>query len=881
MTRLGPASLALRGLRVAPGVSALVALLVLVGVILAVGGPRATDGVMTTALHQGLAHAGNGRIALNAVLGDDSAYDPQTDTRSVEPIWSGLQDRLDEIHGSFASLGRVVGPGAFAGRAVGEGSAGFAGEGTATAASNARFRYILEAAPGLRDEARLVSGRWPGAVHAGRPLQVVMSAEAAATMHWKLGQRQAIGTRPVRQAVLVGTVAPRDSDDAFWSLDASRAEAGVQPSRDGSFTTYYSTLWVDDASWPAIAPTLTGHQIEAWYPIDASAITAGDAAQIAAQLRRFAVEPSTLDIPRAPQTLAFRTDLPAELVAFSARAAPSIALIALFALGPAGALAAVLLLGLRLLRLRRSAADALVRGRGGSGWQLRLLAAAEIAVWTVPVAVAGAVLAVLLTPGGGSWTGALVPTALCGLAAPLAAAALASPSDGGGATSPALRALRLVAEGAFVLVAALTLVLVAARGPVGAAGGADPLVEAAPLLLAVAVTVIVLRIAPAGIRWLGALLRRGRGAVGLVAASGTGPAWRGAAWALFALVIGVGMSVFSLTMVATQQHGSQQAALRQTGADVAINSTRLSATEVRALEAIPGVAAHATIAVLPPQPVGSTPAAVYLADPTALASVQRGIDHSALADARGRDAVVGGIDTPPATMTIADPDRVTLTLHPVESDEVSVVLTEPRWVLVDRASLPKAAPEAVTVGVLLRVAPHADRAAVAAAAREAAGSDASVRTAGTTVGSPLDQAVRATILAATILAALLCLGVFVVTLAAGAAERLRRGAILRALGFDRRQTAGLVLADLAPTAVIGVVVGALTGAGLAAIVLHTIDPAGFVGSTVPPTLVIDVPATALALLGFLIAAVVAAAVAVVLDLRRPATAGLQTLGEER
>ncbi|GMA95515.1 hypothetical protein GCM10025881_23390 [Pseudolysinimonas kribbensis] len=147
MTRLGPARLALRGLRVAPGVSALVALLVLVGVILAVGGPRATDGVLTTALHQGLAHAGNGRIALNAVLGDDSAYDPGTDTRSVEPIWSGLQNRLDEIHGSFASLGRVVGPGAFVGRAVGEGSGGFAGAGTATAASNARFRFALEAAP--------------------------------------------------------------------------------------------------------------------------------------------------------------------------------------------------------------------------------------------------------------------------------------------------------------------------------------------------------------------------------------------------------------------------------------------------------------------------------------------------------------------------------------------------------------------------------------------------------------------------------------------------------------------------------------------------------------------------------------------------------------
>jgi putative ABC transport system permease protein len=880
MSGLGPVRLALRGLRAAPGVSALVALLVLVGVVLAVGGPRATGTVMTTALQQGLNQAGNGRLALDAVLPDDTVYQPDTDSFGVGPIWSGLQERLDEIHGGFADLGDVVGAAAFVGRAVGEGSGGIPGSGTATAASNALFRYTLEAAPGLRGEARLVSGHWPAAVRAGGPLQVVMSARGAATMHWKLGQSQTLDTGPARRAVLVGTVEPRHPGDAFWSLDAHRAEAGAQPSPDGTFITYYSTLWVDDASWPALAPTLSGHLIEAWYPIDVAAITADDAPHIAAHLRRFAVEPSPLDIPRATQALAFRTDLPAELVAFSARAAPSTALIALFALGPAGALAAVLLLGLRLLRLRRSGADALVRGRGGSGWQLRLLAAAEIAVWTVPVAAAGAAVAVLLTPDGGAWTGALVPAALCALAAPVAAAAFASPSDGA-VPSAALRAARLAAEGAVVLVAVLALVLVATRGPVVAVDGADPLVEAAPLLLALAVTVVVLRIAPVGIRWLGALLRRARGAVGLVAASGTGPAWRGGAWALFALVVGVGMSVFSLTMVATQQHGSQQAALSRTGGDVAINSTRITGAQLRAIEAIPGVAAHATIGVLPPQLVGSTPSAVYVADPAALASVQRAIDHPALGEAHGRDAVVGGVDDPPATVTISDPDHVTLRLHPVESDEVSVVLTEPRWVLVDRASLPKAAPDAVTVGVLLRLAPGADRGAVVAAAREAAGPNASVRAAATDVGSPLDSAVRITILGATVLAALLCLGVFVVTLAAGAAERLRRGAILRALGFDRRQTAGLVLADLAPTAVIGIVAGALTGVALAAIVLPTIDPAGFVGSSEPPPLVIDPPATALALLGFVVAALAAAAVAVMLDLRRPATAGLQTLGEER
>jgi putative ABC transport system permease protein len=185
----------------------------------------------------------------------------------------------------------------------------------------------------------------------------------------------------------------------------------------------------------------------------------------------------------------------------------------------------------------------------------------------------------------------------------------------------------------------------------------------------------------------------------------------------------------------------------------------------------------------------------------------------------------------------------------------------------------------------MRLRPGADPASTATAARRLVGSDVTVSTAAhaeaTIIGSPVDRAVHLTILAATTLAIVLCLMVFLITLVAGAAERLRRGAILRALGFDRRQTAILVLADIVPLVLIGVVAGALTGIGLAAVVLHTIDPFAFIGARIPIALIVNVPTTVLVLAGFLIAAILAAAVAVILDLRRPSTAGLQTLGEER
>jgi putative ABC transport system permease protein len=210
------------------------------------------------------------------------------------------------------------------------------------------------------------------------------------------------------------------------------------------------------------------------------------------------------------------------------------------------------------------------------------------------------------------------------------------------------------------------------------------------------------------------------------------------------------------------------------------------------------------------------------------------------------------------------------------------VFTQPQWVLLDQREVSNV--DGIPAGMLLRIRPGADPARVARAAAELAPL-ATVTTAQDAerafLGTPLDAAVQAAILAAAAISALLVLAVFAVSLAGDAAERLRRGAILRALGFDRRQTAVLVFRGIAPTAVAGVVAGTVTGVGLAAAVLRGLDPNGLVGSPVPPALVIDPVATTLAALGFLAAAGLAGLVAVALDGRRPATAGLQTLGEER
>ncbi|MBW8873293.1 MAG: ABC transporter permease, partial [Leifsonia sp.] len=123
--------------------------------------------------------------------------------------------------------------------------------------------------------------------------------------------------------------------------------------------------------------------------------------------------------------------------------------------------------------------------------------------------------------------------------------------------------------------------------------------------------------------------------------------------------------------------------------------------------------------------------------------------------------------------------------------------------------------------------------------------------------------------------------VFAIALAAGANDRLRRNGILRALGFQSRQGTGLLFIENAPLAVAGVVAGTLTGIGIAALVLQTIDPVGFVGRPTAPPLIVDPLTLGVTVAGFLAAAVLAIAVALVLDTGRSSAAGLRTLGEER
>src|SRR5665647_594082 len=231
---------------------------------------------------------------------------------------------------------------------------------------------------------------------------------------------------------------------------------------------------------------------------------------------------STITTAVTPTTPAITTDIWAS----AARAQMSVVIA-----GVVGVTAVVMVLLSRLLVIRRSAVIALERARGASVPAIALRLAAE----SVPIAAlggaAGIAAAAWVVPGALNDllpVGVVVTVAV--LAAPVQGAWLARRAWTG-RREPANRqdraqlakrrtVRRLVLEsGALVLALAAAFAL-RTRGLLQVTTeGTDPFLAAAPLLLAIAITVLLLRVYPWPIRVVGVLGRRTRGVLGLLGAA--------------------------------------------------------------------------------------------------------------------------------------------------------------------------------------------------------------------------------------------------------------------------------------------------------------------------------------------------------------------------
>ena len=304
-----------------------------------------------------------------------------------------------------------------------------------------------------------------------------------------------------------------------------------------------------------------------------------------------------------PVTVVVNSRIPAILAPFAAADNAVAPVLGLLYVSLAVMGAVVVLLGARLVAQRRAAEFTLMRARGAALRQLGWLVLRASVVIAVAAGVLAALLAILLTPGGGnrvSWWLAGVTIAVT-VAGPVLMSVVpqrvAAPATGRPASPVRGRtrtARRIVLEA--VLAAAAVGGLIVLRKQGLSAGNPSLYPSAAPVLLAIPVAVIVLRCYPPAARALARIAGRSRGVaafVGLARATRTPP---GAALPAFALVLVLTMVAFPAMISASVTRGQVAESWRQVGADAVIEApARASIPPAlqRQIAGLPGVASTA------------------------------------------------------------------------------------------------------------------------------------------------------------------------------------------------------------------------------------------------------------------------------------------------
>ncbi|MBD0674873.1 hypothetical protein [Streptomyces sp. CBMA156] len=761
----------------------------------------------------------------------------------------------------------------------------------------------------LAARATLTDGTWPTTATDGGPLPIVISAKAAETIHIRLGDVIDIGfdgSGARRTTVVVGLYRVNDPQDPFWDDLGCPARACLNTKPDHEH--WMTSGFVDGDSLPALVrwgataenfwrlpvdpASLRADRLDETRDVISSLLTGRDATALGEAVKR--------------ADLNTTSGLFEILTLADERYQASLPLSAIGPAGVAGVATVVLFLAAVLTTDRRAAEIRLLLARGGSrtGVLRRLLA--EGAVVVLPAAVLGTALALVLLPTP-RWEravlSALVATLIALLAFPLRAALLRTRQR------PAGGRRRLVGE---LTVLALTVAAVAEvrRRGVGHSGaGVDPLLVAAPLLLAVTGGLLLARTEPVLVGRLATLAGRGRGLIaflGLSRAARDGSGRRKpSVLPLLALLIAVTTTGFGATVLDTVDHVRTRAARIATGGDIGVavpDYATLTESFTGAAAALPGVRAATGVWTEPKARfVGAdhddTEASlVVVSDPTAYAEIARtlgadGFDPAKLA------GTPGGRDTPvPALVSrdlagrlAAGPSRVrTLNGNDLHLTVAGVVGATPAlpdpgkpFVVVPAGPTWERLPDAKRVNQwfaagdvdpdLVRAtlrdnsgAPPVGLARLIADNATAGGKDAHGLPAGYTVHSsreaaaalgddPLQHAAGRLFWYAAAAGAGYALLAVLLTLFRAAADRTALLARLRTMGLRPRQGLALILTEALPQTLAAAVGGGLVAAAAVALLGGAFDISSLVGARVgevvtPTLLPVLLPTAGLALL---------------------------------
>jgi putative ABC transport system permease protein len=515
-----------------------------------------------------------------------------------------------------------------------------------------------------------------------------------------------------------------------------------------------------------------------------------------------------------------------------------------------------------------------------------MLGAAVIA--TVPGALIGAALAIAVVPGGASSS---VPG--WSLAAIAVAAALAGPpliavwryrrpapaSNPARITTAETRRSRTawrrpVAEIAAIAASVAGLIVLHDQG-VPAGGGINLYLTIAPVLVAIPVVLITLRLYPLAVRGLLALSARGAGATGFVALARASRSSLTGVLPAFGLVLALSLATFAGMVSQSVVRGEVAASWAATGADALINagpsSGPVSPAAVKAIAAVRGV--HRATAVWNSNwvtPAGQ-PVTVTQVDPASYAAVVAdtpfpAFPASALSAAPGGTLAFGAtapvLASPQAAALLGTGATQLNSLYPVGPFKVRVTgildstPAQPgggAFVVMPMETLPgldgRPAPNAILV-----TGSGIDDARLSAVADKVFPSNITTfRSAvlASLASSPLQHGARLIIVLTIVTAAAFGLFIVILGLALGSSERELTLARLTVMGHER--TAGMVMTEAMPAVLAAVVAGAACAVLLPRAIGSSIDLSAFTGTSVPvqfqpDAVALGVPAAAIVLL---------------------------------
>ncbi len=706
---------------------------------------------------------------------------------------------------------------------------------------------------------RLTAGRLPqqGVISHGQAiLQVAVTGATAARYGLRPGSRLGMGSDVTLE--VTGIVTPADPGSAFWGVDPTAAVPALNftPPPTPPRPYWVGACFIGPAEIPLLQTALpTARMQVSWaLPLSVAHLSVGQVTGLTDRLSGALAVGATVRNSRVNLTtqVPLTSGLLAMLSGFTAQDQAIGAVLGLLFVSLAAIGIVAVVLAAALVATRRGPEFAVMRARGASLRQVAGRALASSAAFTLPAAAAGAVLAVLLTPGGGtaiSWWlgGCALAAALGGL--PLMTLARLRPVGGGrrrrayltpAAASRRLAVVRrLVAEAGLAAAAVGGIIVLRRQGL--SAGSVDVYSSAAPVLVAVLAAIVVVHVYPVVLRLL---LRLARVRPGVSAFVGLAQATRSASGAIavvFALVLALAVVAFG-TMVDDAVHRGEVAeSWSQVGADAVIYASSSSRTVTPAVQrdiaAVPGAARTAAVPVTSETLSSGANITVAVVNPAAYAALVAATPAPAFpaASLARRPGPVPALVSAAAATQLPPGARLTvggrtLTVRPAGRARAipgvpgGPLVVLPAWALGAATPAPS---------VILVVGPHLDTGRLAAVVRrDLPGASVTLRggVLSALAGAPLTAAAHAAITAAAGAAAAFSGLILLISLLMSAPSREMTLARLATMGLGRGQARWLVAMETLPQVLAAIAGGVVSAWVLGPLIAPSISLSAFTGS---------------------------------------------------